>query len=155
MHWRTHHIGAVLYPANLYGFTDHTSAGAASTGTGSPFDRLNDTSDLFRSVKIVVPYEADGTPSTGTSATVKWKLQHADSTASTAFSDFNDIDGTTEHSFTVSTAGASGADAADFNISGAKQYLRMEVVEEANGTTATISYSGVGIFGGGDEPPAN
>jgi hypothetical protein len=144
-----------LYPVRLFDNTAHSSAGAASTAVGPIFDRLDDSNDLFRSAKILFPFKADASPGTGDSVDIKWKLLHSETTASSDFSDFDDIDGTTQQTFTVSTASQDGVGSADFNLSAAERYVRVEVVEEANGSTVQVDYAGCAVFGGGPTPPAD
>ncbi len=126
----------------------------AQERNGSIIDRLA-FNDLILSCKVALPYNmALSTADTGTLAA---NFQDSDTTASTAFADYADKDGSTGVSVVRTTAGPLGSILEfDVDLSSAKQFVRVQVTPTMSSTaTDTIDVGGVLIFGGGDNiPPA-
>ncbi|MAF25365.1 hypothetical protein CL634_07300 [bacterium] len=159
-----HDIGARLKGFNALNAVVVT-AGTTADGNqydGFIYDRLSvggTNTDLFLSAKCIVQYDAAGLANTVT-ATIAQQWQHSSSTASTAFSDITDIDGSTAVSTvvtgTTAVAAFSGVSEADLDLSQRKRYIRIQVTPTLSTTaTDTVDIGAVLVFGGGDGDPAN
>ncbi len=133
------------------------TAGTTVSGqevNGFIVDRLA-FNDLILSVKVAIPFNlALSTADTGTLAA---RLQHSLTTASTAFADFADKDGSTNNSVVTTTAGPLDSILEfDVDLSSARQFVRVQVTPTlSSSVTDTLDYAGVLVFGGGDNiPPA-
>lgn len=143
------------------------TAGTTADGNqydGHIYDRRSPggtNSDLYESMKVIVPYDAS-IATTGNTATFSVQVQHSTSTASTAFSDYSDIDGTTAntktetHTTVAGTSVPSGVVEGDFDLSGANRYVRIQVTATLAATaTDTVDMGGIMVMGGSDFPPAD
>lgn len=116
--------------------------------------------DLLLSVKVAIPYDASIVDTF--TATLAANLQDSDTTASTAFADYDDKDGSTGQSVVeTGTTAVTAFDKIlefDVDLSSAKRYIRLQVTPTlSNGSTSsdTLDYGAVHVFGGSDQPPAD
>ncbi len=160
-----HDIGSRLKSFSLLDNTRTVNAAATtlvdSTSNGIVFDRRAATAggltDLYHSVKILVPFNhTSGVGSTVGSLT--WNLQDSLTSASTGFADYDDIDNTTGQSIAMTSGSHSGIDEADFRLDNARRFIRVQTAVILSGTTVPtnfVDFSVVGVFGPGDQPPAD
>lgn len=147
-----HDAGARIVTKNALN-PQTVTAGSTADGTeqnGASIDRLTvGNNQTFRSLKVSLPYNASY--STGTTGQIDFNLQHSSAT-SAGWADYDDIDGSTANSVTLTT-GASGVAEADFDLGGAKQYVRVQVTV-THGTTASddVDIGGVAVLAGGETP---
>lgn len=155
-------IGAYITPKNALNPVTVTAGTTADANEyeGHIIDRRSDLDDLLLSAKVVLNYDASlGT--TGASLTLASNIQHSDTTASSAFSDYDDKDGSTgasvtETRTTAGNASPSGVLAYDVDLSSAKRYVRVQATPTLSATaTDTADIGGVIVFGGSDQPPAS
>ena len=162
-----HDIGARLKAAD--GGLDGVWMSTASTGengvekTGTIVDR-HDNGDRFQSAKVVVSADVTSLPANHT-VQVLYNLQHSSSTVTSNFADFNDVDGTTGQTLTLTTAADRGVGSADFDLGTAKRYLRLQMTPtllDSNSSEADLATGDeivvgppVIVFGGGDFDPAS
>ena len=161
---KVHDIGAYLKGFNAFNPIEVTAATTTEDGieiNGKIIDRRVDgasVSNVFLSGKVIIAY--DGALTTGKTLTVASNVQHSDTTASTAFADLADRDGSTGVSVveTNSTGGngtPSGVLEFDLRLDSAKRYLRIQVTPTLSATaTDTVDMGGVTVLGMGDFIPA-
>ena len=128
------------------------AAGAtATTANGAAFNRLTGANDLFLSCKVVL--QVVGGVDT-TAGTLVWNMQH--SVEGTTWVDFGDKDGSTVQTATVTT-GSDAVSAADFDLSSARQFIRVQaaVNKVTTSSSESIHIGGAIVLGGGDENPAD
>lgn len=159
MHWRSHDMGSQIKSFNALNPVTIT-AGTTADGNeydGNIYDRRvpgGTNSDLYLSAKVVVNYTTTIASTAGT-LIILANAQHSSSTASTAFSDLNDADGSTGQSKTQTDDG-NGVLEFDLDLAGAKRYVRIQVDPTLSATaTDTAGVSGIMVLGGGDQPPAS
>ncbi len=133
------------------------TAGTTADGqerNGFIIDRLA-FNDLILSCKVTLPYNM--VLSTADTGTVAANFQDSASSASTAFADYADKDGSTGVSVVRTTAGPLDSILEfDVDLSSARQFVRVQVTPTMSSTaTDTLDIGGVLVFGGGDNiPPA-
>ena len=153
-----HDCGAFLSAKAALNPAVVTAGSTAADGVevdGTAIDRqsyTNPGSDMPLSCIVVVEaYEALATAET---ATVKFNLQHADSSTG-AWADYDDKDGSTANTINLTTASGGTELQADFDLGSAKRWIRVQVTPTLSATSSdTVDYGGVVVFGGfGFDPP--
>lgn len=146
-----HDIGARLRTANALN-PQTITAGSTADNTeqnGASVDRFG-FDDIFRSAKVAVPYNAS--LSAGENVEIAFNVQHSDN--GSTWADYNDKDGSTGFSQTLTTADdLSGTLENDFDLGGAKQYVRVQLTANFSSTaTDDVDLGTVMVLGGGDTP---
>lgn len=150
-----HDAGARIETKN--GLTPQTiEAGGGNDNSeqnGIAIDRFA-PDDIFRSLKVSIPYSVN-IATTGENCVLSFNLQHS-SVSSAGWSDYDDKDGSTSNSVTLTTGSANdGVLQADFDLGGAKRWVRAQVTANfSNDTTGTddIDLGVVHVLAGGDTP---
>ena len=158
-------VGAKLKGFNAVNAATVT-AGTGADGTevnGFIYDRLTPggtNKSLYQSAKVIIQYDGN-LGADGNSLTIASNLQHSDSTASTSFADFADIDGSTGVSVTQTRATGGGNSTPsgvleyDVDLSQAKRYVRVQLTPTLSASaTDTVDYGCVMVLGGADVDPA-
>lgn len=152
MNPRTHDIGAYLQCITLAQAQEYTTANDSTAVDGIAIDRNLETNRFARSMKVAISYGGVDMATASAGATIIWNLQSGAST--TAWTDYDDKDGTTGQSVTLTTAdigvsAGSGVDQADFDLGAAPRYLRLQyTVTMADGDTVLANVGFVGVLGG-------
>lgn len=152
-------IGSFVLPLEGLKGTRLTSASGVTYGT--VFDRTS-YKNVFLSAQVVV--QGTLTASKAKTASFAWKLQHSDSTASSAFVDLNGsasgaLRSTAAFTLTVGTTGStanqtnvSGISYGNYRLSSAKKYVRVKLTPTwPSGSTVTVAsnVNAVITFGAG------
>lgn len=153
MNPRTHDIGAYLQCITLIAPTAYTTGNDGSEVDGIAIDRNLETNTFARSMKVGISYGGFSAATGGAeTATIIWNLQSGAST--TAWTDFDDKDGTTGQTVVLTTAAqdvaaGSGVSQADFDLGAAPRYLRLQYTATlTDGGTVLVNVGGVGVLGG-------
>ncbi len=128
--------------------------------SSTAIDRVALTNHPYHSAKVIFPYSFTG--AAGATATLKSNFQHSDN-SSAGWVDFNDIDGSTANTASIGSTASTAAQTVngvlsyDMDLSGAKQYVRVQVTPTLSGTstgTDDLDIAGVLVFGGGATQPS-
>lgn len=144
-----HDIGARLRTANALKPQSYSSTASGTELNGRSVDRFA-FDDLFRSAKVSVPYNTS-LGSTDT-VTIEYNLQHSDN--GSTWADYDDKDGSTSFSQTItSTQSTAGTLENDFDLGGAKQYVRVQVTATFTASSGdSVDLASEMVLGGGDTP---
>ncbi|KKN90101.1 hypothetical protein LCGC14_0232140 [marine sediment metagenome] len=152
-------VGAYLHGVNALNpaVVTATTVAAGTELDGVDINRLSDPVNLTVSAKVIIPYSY----SLAAAETATLKSNAQDGASTTAYTDYDDKDGSTANSVTVGSTATTAAQTGngvleyDLDLAAARQYVRIQLTPTFSATSAdTNDVGGVMVFGGGTVLPA-